>query len=250
MYKNISIKNIDYLVYSSHKTATQTLLKILENNNLKSFHIHELLNLFLFCGNYKQSDTKQDIKNKLLKEFEEYKMVNKKKLSLISIIRNPHDRLISSFFQSYYSDELMFYKKKPSETTVDIKNTDELYNMYIDKIKNKSLPNFNEALNEMNYLFDDNVIEKLDKNNNYYYYENKYIKMYVIDFKKVISNDNLNYLNSVLNLKLSKNGSSNRSNEKSYYEKYKILKEKISKNTDLNNFIKNNFDKFYFNSFS
>ena len=40
-----------------------------------------------------------------------YKYDNKKKIKIISIIRNPFDRLPSSFFQSYHTDEIIFLDK-------------------------------------------------------------------------------------------------------------------------------------------
>ena len=47
MIKNNIFDKIDFLVYSSHKTSTQTMIKSLSKSNYKTFHIHHLENLKL-----------------------------------------------------------------------------------------------------------------------------------------------------------------------------------------------------------
>ena len=39
---NEELLGIDYLVYSSHKTATQTVVNTLRNNGFKSIHCHSI----------------------------------------------------------------------------------------------------------------------------------------------------------------------------------------------------------------
>ena len=40
---------LDFLVYSSHKTSTQSLLSILQNNNIKAIHCHLINQLSKCC---------------------------------------------------------------------------------------------------------------------------------------------------------------------------------------------------------
>ena len=47
-------------------------------------------------------------------------------MKIITIIRNPKDRLISSFFQSYHTDEISFMGKNETDTTVTINNIEDL----------------------------------------------------------------------------------------------------------------------------
>ena len=41
----MSLNNLDFLIYSSHKTSTQTLLAVIKSNNMKSVHCHRLFHL-------------------------------------------------------------------------------------------------------------------------------------------------------------------------------------------------------------
>ena len=52
--KNISyFYKLDYLIYSSHKTSTQSLLRSLRNNFFRVLHCHLLNDLSLFLKNFK-----------------------------------------------------------------------------------------------------------------------------------------------------------------------------------------------------
>ena len=84
----------------------------------------------------------------------------------------------------------------------------------------------------------------MEERNNYYYFENDLIILYVLKFKDVIGHNNLEYLNNVLNINLTLNGSSNLSSDKIYYDKYITVKKMVS--DDINNIIYNRYNKFYF----
>ena len=90
----MNLNKIDFLIYSSHKTSTQSLVSILNLNKYKSIHCHHIRNLKVLLNKNQQVNKEMFIKALL-----NYININKKKLKIITIIRNPKDRLISSLFQ-------------------------------------------------------------------------------------------------------------------------------------------------------
>lgn len=247
--------NIEFLIYSSHKTSTQSLMSIFKKNSINVSFFHNISNIPLLYKNItpvKNIDN-NDINNndinqkKILKDFviENFAKYNiKKKLSIITVIRNPIDRLSSSFFQSYHDDEISYHNKSKNNTTIAKLNVLELYNLYCDKIENNSLPGNIESLDEMSFIFDIDIINNLENRENYYYFENELIKLYVLKFKYVIDNNNLNYINKILNLNLKLNSRSNLSLNKSYYNKYIRFKKLI--NDNIKNKIYKKYNAIYF----
>lgn len=79
--------SLDFIVFSSHKTMTQSLKGTLNYNGFSCVHAHQPRNI--------------ELTNEQLRELsEEYYKHNNKKIKIISVYRDPMDRLISSFFQS------------------------------------------------------------------------------------------------------------------------------------------------------
>jgi hypothetical protein len=77
---------LEFLIYSAHKTATQTIVNSFRFNGLNALHCHKV-------GTYHlELDDFAEFLNR-------YELRNAKKLKLISVFRDPMDRLISSFFQ-------------------------------------------------------------------------------------------------------------------------------------------------------
>ena len=222
-------------------------------NNINTEALHYMSNIHIFYPQYMYIThdnklsyiNKQDIYKKIIIEnFKEYYKINNKKLSIISIIRNPTERLLSSLFQFYHSDEISFLGKKEKKTTIYKLTENEIYNLYCDKILNNSLEGRYESIDEIGFIFDIDIINNLEERNNYYYFENDLIILYVLKFKDVIGHNNLEYLNNVLNINLTLNGSSNLSSDKIYYDKYITVKKMVS--DDINNIIYNRYNKFYF----
>ena len=239
------MNNLDYLIFSSHKTSTQSLLKILNTNNYKALHMHVLPHLSLIYPEYINTRNLNQLKQIFLDKVKMYVTTNKKQLSIISIVRNPLDRLLSSFFQSYYSDEIDFKRESPHETTVTKLNENELYVLYYNNILNGSLPGIVESIDQLSYIFDVDIIQNIKEINNYYYFENEYIKLYILKYKEIISPNNILYLNNVLNIQLSLNGYANLSEEKPYYNKYKRLKKMVTNNVLIDGTITSKFHNFY-----
>ena len=233
--------SLDFLVYSSHKTATQSLVSILNTNNYKASHCHYISNLQFTMG-YPVK------KEQFIQSLLNYKITNKKKLKILSCIRNPKDRLISSFFQTFHTDEMLFKKKEENNTTINVNSEDELITMYEEMIKKKSLPMNIEGLDELSTIHNINVLKLLEKKKNYYYLEHDLFELYVLDFNCIINNtNNLIYLNNILNINLKILKTTNLSKDKNYYDKYKNIKKKLGKKLD--SIIENQYNTFYFTAF-
>lgn len=95
-----------FLVFSSHKTATQTVQHSLHLHGLRCGHCHTLFNLGLEEGVF------QDF-------LAEYKARNGRPLALISAFREPMERMVSSFFQSLSVDATAWTNPDESERWSD-----------------------------------------------------------------------------------------------------------------------------------
>ena len=234
MIKNNIFDKIDFLVYSSHKTSTQTMINSLSKSKYKTFHIHHLDNLRLQKNNIDTS------KENVIEELKIYNKKYKKKLKIISLIRNPVDRLMSSFFQSHYNDEIRLLKVNEIETTIMKYPINVLCNIFIEKLKNKTLPNYYESLYELSDIFQIDIIQNLTKKDNYYYYENDLIELYVLDFTKI---NNLKYINHSLNTKILKIVPDNLSVNKKYYPIYTEFINIMRNNEEYNSIVKDYYKK-------
>ncbi len=238
--------NLDYYIFSSHKTSTQSLIKIFKNNGYKSSHCHVLENIKNMDKNFFDYDYLK-LKNYFNDEIDKYNKTTGKKLNMISIIRNPHDRLISSFFQSNYDDQIQFLNKKPEETTVAKLEESDLYSLFVQQINNYNLNGKKESVDELSDILSVNIIDNLIKHDNYYFYSNDKINLYILNFNKLISESNLQYLNSILNINLKENASQNLSEKKYYNKKYINVKKMIT--SDLLDKITSQYNNFYFTAF-
>lgn len=185
--------NIDYLIYSSHKTSTQSMLKILRNNGYKCIHCHILSNINMTNDSF-------------LEFLNLYNNVNKKKLKIITIIRDPIDRLISSFFQCYHNDEININYIKPTNTTIMNNNIATLHKMFQNLILTNGLPAYSttDSIDSINSIKCNHLIE-----------------LYLLDFNMVINKKlKLSYINKKLNINLTIDGVDNLTKEHIYYNKY------------------------------
>lgn len=212
---------IEFLIYSSHKTSTQSTLKILRNNKFKCKHCHIISNI-----------DKGFDKNKFLEFLINYKNKNNKKLKIITILRNPIDRLISSFFQCFHNDEVHIKHIKYTNTTIMKNDIKTLFNMFQQLIINNDLPDYSitESIDELSDILDIDLVNNLTYNkdsNTYYTYTDNLIELYVLNFDNLISKNNLLYINTTLGLNLSINGSDNLTTDHIYYKKYLQFKTNI-----------------------
>jgi len=224
------MENIDYLIYSSHKTSTQTICDCLKKINKRIIHIHELSN---------RKMTKEDF----LDEMNKYIKTNKRKMKIITIIRNPDERLISSYFQLFHTDQVVAYGKKDSDTIISKNNSEEIYKLYKKWLYENNNHMYSESIIEMSRIFNENIIEKLIKNNDFYYYENEKIKLYILNFNKVIND--INYLNNCIGEKIPVLSKINCSEDKTYKNKYKIVKEYVKNDIEIKNKIQNDYKEYH-----
>ena len=235
--------HLDYLIYSSHKTATQTIVHTLNENGFNSGYIHTIDQLWITFDHCRDK-TIDEVKQLFLDGLRQYKRNNGRKMPLITVIRNPVDRLISSFFQTYDTDQMHFKRVSPENTTVQTHNVYELLNMYEDHILHKNLKLRQEALDEMSSVFDVSIIDNIEKRKGYDYFENDLIELYIIDFPCVVSKNFLNYMNYALKTNLTKKVDSNTTETKRYKEKYKLAKMLLTR--EIKDIIRTQYHPYYF----
>lgn len=202
----------DFYVYSTHKTSTQSLKNIFNTE-----HIHSLKN-----ANY--------TKMTFLEHVKEYNRKNNKKIKILTTLRTPSERVISSYFQLKYNYEIRKLQIKSNETTV-MKNTlDYLVNDVKSFIQQKKYPgeSLYEIMSVFNFNFGDIYVDKVK---HYGFYENDLIKLYILDFESIIGNDKIIYLENIFGIKLP-DKSRNKSEDKPYYEKFKKVKKIIGHKFD------------------
>src|SRR5215210_5142841 len=78
---------IRFLIFSSHKTATQSIVSSLNSKGIRALHGHTVQDLGLQ-------------KNQFKAFLQCYREINGRKLEIISIFRDPLDRMKSSMFQA------------------------------------------------------------------------------------------------------------------------------------------------------
>ena len=233
------LNNLDFLIYSSHKTSTQTLVNTFKTNNYNAAHCHTTMD-----------ENNENNENSFISKLNEYKLINNKKLKIISVIRNPCHRLISSFFQSKHDEEIMFLKISPNKTTVNTNDIDELCDMYCGMIENNQ--ESQESIYELSTIFNINIIENLEKKEHYYYYNHDLFELFVLDFNKTIGDHYLEYLNAIFKIHLNLNEpiKNNLTINKTYYLKYIEVKKRTQENDHVNELIKSRNHTFYFDAFN
>ena len=191
---------LDFLIYSSHKTGTQTLKTTLKRR-YRVYMIHLLRDLSTI---WRQCITREHVVHAL----ELYKRLYGCPLKIITVIRDSEDRLLSSFFQTFHDDLIMDYKMDPAATPVATKTADELFEMFTTHKNN--LPYFRESLDELNEI-DPSLYD-----------------LYTLDFARI---GDLDYINSVLGTNLSKLVVENVTRDKVYREKFEHGKARLGKAT-------------------
>lgn len=239
----MELNNKDFIIYSSHKTSTQTIIKSLRNNGFKCEFCH-LLNTFKIKNEYKDLNDKE-LKKIFISKIKNYKFKNNKKIKIITCIRNPIDRLPSSYFQTNYNDYIHFLNYEPNDTPIMKNSIEELLKDFTNGLKNY-LEGSKESLDEISEIFDIDIIKNCEKREKYYYHENNLIELYILDFNEIITNG-VEYLNNIFNLELTDLTCNNLSSEKQYYEKYKEFKKNIT--PEIKDIIKSKYNEFYFNCF-
>ncbi|MEZ5465142.1 MAG: hypothetical protein R3F22_07985 [Lysobacteraceae bacterium] len=126
---------IDYLVYSSHKSATQTITASLRKSGLRAIHCHFLNNIELDQTNFREWLTSDDWKSR------------GSRLKLISVFREPIDRHISSFFQGYGTRPIRLGEvKDETETLIYRKSLEHLQDQLVAELETRSLIGYRESV--------------------------------------------------------------------------------------------------------
>jgi len=129
-----SLLSLDALVFSSHKTSTQTLVNTLRGNGISATHAHSLTHLGAKRGGF------QALMRNYLSE-------RNTKLRLYTVFREPIERLISSFFQTYGSDLIDFgYISSTEESILYSSSMSELQDMFAEVLEEQTLPGYPESL--------------------------------------------------------------------------------------------------------
>ncbi len=208
--------DIEFLIYSSHKTATQSVSNTLKHNGFSTRSCHSLRKgTMKFEGFFEEY-------------LDTYLKVNEKKLIVISSFREPIERHISSFFH-YYGTRPINKKevKNISETIIYKKTIPELQSQFIQELNDQSCPAMmNESIidiaTELKISLDDlnyNIKNKMGL------YEKNNIQLHIFDFRMLTSNMQKilsNISNKEITLK-----NSNMSSEKWYNEIYKEFKSSL-----------------------
>lgn len=134
-----ALLDIDFLVFSSHKTATQTVCTSLRMSGLKCLHCHSLAD-----------ETTRLPPGRFRQYLHTYRAVRRRALGILSVFRDPVERHISSFFQ-WHGDGVIRKKlvADVSQTAIARLPLDQLQRMFIDEVTARRLTGMRESLDEL-----------------------------------------------------------------------------------------------------
>lgn len=214
---NTFIKN-DYLVYSSHKTATQTLLSMLQTNGYHAKHCHKYYDL-----KHTSSINVNHIHFSQL--VDHYNKRNNRKLKIITCFRNPLDRLLSSYFQTYGADPVWIHRKTIRDTIIYKKSPQQIVDDCLRQIKNRTLPGYTESIHELCRLLNIPLVDiNYDKTKLFSVYENNRVIIYFFRFDNFINNS-VEIIKQITGKQNIIYNESNLSENHWYSEKYKLTKQ-------------------------
>lgn len=176
LYAHMSLMRIDYLVYSGHKTATQTIRMTLHANGYRCTHCHHL-------GN---TDIRMDL-DSFRRYLERYKARNGKRLDIITVFREPVEKLISSFFQSHGTDAIQNkYVADVSETILSRCSVRELQEKFIHDLDSGDIGR-RETLYDICRALNINVADlDYDEERGYGLYETERCRLFILRFDTLI----------------------------------------------------------------
>jgi hypothetical protein len=135
-------EDLDVLVFSSHKTTTQTLVATLRAAGYKSFHVHHLVDHRVVLG-----DPLYDVSVERFREV----LREKNQLKIVSVLRDPFPRSMSSFFQTYHDDKI----REGEPSVIMSTPLEELLERYLVHMREGTLPTFRESLFELSEILED-----------------------------------------------------------------------------------------------
>ena len=212
---NIDLLNLDFLVFSSHKTATQSLVNTLNQNNLRTKHCHVLDNIGMETGAF-------------LPYLRTYVQQNQRKLNVITIFREPVARHISSFFQ-WYGSKPLFRKEVDSEfETIIYRNSiEDLQQQLINEINEKSLIGIEESIDQICDELQIDISDlNYDEEKKFGLYEHDYCKIYLLRFDEVTRNFT-DLVSQITGKKITEHQYANQSADKWYNSIYAEFKKSL-----------------------
>lgn len=230
------LNKLDFLIYSAHKTSTQTVINTLLSNNIRAKHIHILDDL------YNNQSNLQLFTNHL----KSYQAKNGRRLKVVTIIRNPFERLISSYFQYCHNRQNSRTRCGEKNTLIMTNSVDKLRDIFLNKLNNKEteLHYYLESMDEMSKIFKTDIIRNLVNKGDHFTYENDLMQLYVLDFTKIISSPNassicgIDYINNVLGTHFQNLVPENLTKNKITYTKYVQFKKLLENDQEIKDKIK------------
>lgn len=131
--------DLDFLVYSAHKTATQTTSHTLRRHGFRCMHCHLLRDLGVGLQ-----------PGELPQFLECFAGRNGRTFEIITVFREPIERHISSFFQ-WYGNGVVREKVVAdiADTIIHTRSVAELQAMFLDELVRGSVPGMPESIDEM-----------------------------------------------------------------------------------------------------
>jgi hypothetical protein len=206
--------NLDYLVFSSHKTGTQTLTHTLNNSGFKCRHCHFLSNIDLKSGDFRSY-------------LEHYLRKNHKKLNVITVFREPMERHTSSFFQGYGTRPLNLKEVENEFETIIYKHTiKQLQEKYITELRSQSLIGFPESIHAICQELQIDVNDLTYNNKTQFgIFETEYIRLFLFRFD-ILFNNFAHLLTEITNKNIVQKNA-NVSADKWYRDIYSEFKESL-----------------------
>jgi hypothetical protein len=172
-----SFTSLDYLIFSSHKSGTQTLKNSLLESGFNCQHAHMIENIGLKPGSLSTS-------------LQNYYQKRGQKLPIISVFRDPLDRHISSFFQWYGSAPL--WRKQVSsekETIIYQKRVQELQERFIYELTVETLHGLYESIDVLREELGLAISElPFDQTKMLGLYEGDTFELYLLRFDQLFAN--------------------------------------------------------------
>lgn len=173
---------IDLLVYSAHKTGTQTVSTTLRLNGVPCIHCHSIQNHTV------------GIDKGLFADFlKSYYTINGKKLAIITVFREPLERHISSFFQWHGHGEVVSGKVPDvASTIIQTKSISELQGLFINEIREQTLIGRRESIYEFCHELNLQVSDlDYDSTKDYGFVETAHCRMHLFRFDTLFSEGRL-----------------------------------------------------------
>lgn len=214
--------DIDFLVYSSHKTGTQTVLATLNNSGMRARHFHIMDNVRMQPG-------EGDFRTYL----EHYRRTNRQKLTVISIFRLPWERHMSSFFQWHAEGVVREgHASRTKDTIIARCAVDELQGIFLQQIQDGSLRGREDSLLELCSELDYEVSTlSFDEENGFHVFEDELMRLLLFRFDLLFPGFH-GTLEDALQTELSPQ-IDNRSDDKWYAEKFTDFKTTLAAPPDL-----------------